>query len=406
VAPRPLPRLALALLALASLRAAAAPPAASQSALPGAPAQPAAGDVRRGAPAPVGEVPPALDALGDGDLRVVERAVAAIVAAPRDADLLFAAARACEDRLADPGRALAIYQRIVAAYPDARVANAAARRITELRPLVGAAGEHARLAAELAYLTAHADDEPAASVLARGAALSEARWPGAPRAALWLADWLRRAGRLLEAQARYAAVAARWPDTPAAHDALRGAASTALDARNWPLADALVRRLPAAEPADRGVHDDLARAVARGALRHRAYVASWLALLACTLALLASLAHTARRSAAGDRLSALRPPIEVIFLAPIAAVLIGVAFTAHRLIAPAVATITLGGTALTYLSGATLQRLRELHRPTRLRIFVHLPLCLLGILALSYIALARDNLLDLLLETVRFGPET
>lgn len=346
-----------------------------------------------------------IDALGDPDRAVVERAVGEIVTAPRDADLLFAAGRACEDRLADPGRALAIYQRVVAAYPDARVANAAARRIAELEPLVGAGGEHVRLAAELAYLTAHADDQPAAAILARASILAEAHWPGAPHAARWLADWLRRTGRLLEAQAHYAAVIARWPDTPDAHEALRGAASTAIDARDWPLAEALVRRLPTADPTDRGVHDELARTAARGALRHRAYAAAWLVLLACTIALLASLA-LALRSANRDRLSTLRPPIEVIFLAPIAAVLIGVAFTAHRLIAPAVATITLGGTALTWLSGATLARLRALHLPTRLRATLHIALCLSSIVALSYIALTRNDLLDLLLETVRFGPET
>jgi hypothetical protein len=94
-----------------------------------------------------------------------------------------------------------------------------------------------------------------------------------------------------------------------------------------------------------------------------------------------------------------------VFLAPVALVLIGVAFTAHRLIAPAVATIALGGLALTWLSGAALDRLRATGRPHRLRSIAHVVACLTGVAALGYVALIRDDLLDLLIATVRFGPE-
>ena len=86
--------------------------------------------------------------------------------------------------------------------------------------------------------------------------------------------------------------------------------------------------------------------------------------------------------------------------------LIGVAFTAHRLIAPAVALISAGGVALTWLSGSALEQLRATGRPRRLRAAGHMLACLAGVAALAYIALTRDNLLDALIETVRFGPET
>ena len=144
--------------------------------------------------------PPSIDALGAPDRRDVERAVAAITdhAAKPDAELLFAAARACEDKLDDPGRAAAIYKRIVAAFPDARVALPAARRLDALRPRLGAHGETAGLAAELAQLIARADELPAPAVLVRGAQLADGAWAGAPDAALWLASWLRRTGRLVE----------------------------------------------------------------------------------------------------------------------------------------------------------------------------------------------------------------
>jgi hypothetical protein len=95
-----------------------------------------------------------------------------------------------------------------------------------------------------------------------------------------------------------------------------------------------------------------------------------------------------------------------VFLAPVAAVLVGVAFTAHRLIAPAVAAISVGGIALAWLSGATLEQLRAHGRPHRLRGAVHALICLAAVAALAYVALTRDGLIDALIETVRFGPET
>ena len=92
-----------------------------------------------------------LEELGAADAGRVERAVAALErAGPADPDVLYVAARACETRLLDPGRAVAIYERVVAEFPAARAAAAAGRRAEELRALIGARGEHAALAAELA----------------------------------------------------------------------------------------------------------------------------------------------------------------------------------------------------------------------------------------------------------------
>jgi hypothetical protein len=347
-----------------------------------------------------------LDALSSDDRGRIERAVAA-VAAPGDADpdVLFAAARACEDKLDDPGRAVALYDRITGEHPSARVATAAARRAAALRTLIGPHGETAALARELAQLIAHADAEPAGDVIRRGDQLAGAAWPGAPRAALWLADWLRRSGRFADAGARYAAIAARWPAAPEAREALRGGAGCALDAHDWSLAEAIAARLPVVEPADRSVRDDLLAAAARGRRRARWYLAARLAIAAALAALLGSLAEAVVRSPPGTRRAALRPPIEVVYLAPVAAVLVGVAFTAHRLIAPAVAMISAGGVALTWLSGAALEQLRSRGRPRRLRAAGHMLACVAGVAALAYIALTRDNLLDALIETVRFGPE-
>jgi len=349
-----------------------------------------------------------LDALGTDDLPDLERAVAAILQLPAsesDPDVVFAAGRACEDKLGDPGRAVAIYDRIVAEHPTARVATAATRRATALREQIGPHGETAALAAELAQLIAHADAQPAAAVIQRAERLATAAWPGAPVAALWLADWLRRSGQLAEAQAHYAGVAARWPALPEARAAVRGGAGCALDAHDWALAETLANRLPLADPVDRIAREDLLAAAARGRRRDRWYAAAWIAIAGAFASLLGSLAEAVLRSPAGTRWAALRPPIEVVFLAPVALVLVGVAFTAHRLIAPAVVTISAGGVALTWLSGATIERLRARGRPRRLRSLGHVLACLAGVAALAYVALTHGGLIELLIETVRFGPE-
>jgi hypothetical protein len=346
--------------------------------------------------------------LGSGDVREIERAVGALAqASPEhaDPDALFAAARACEDKLLDPARALAIYERIIADHPDARAAVAAARRAAPLRALVGPHGETAAHAAELAQLIARADADPPATVVQRAEQLASSDWHGAPAAALWLAGWLRRSGRLAEAQARYAGIIARWPGRPEAVAALRGGAGCALDARDWSLAETLASRMLAADPTAQTERDELLGAARRGRRHDRWYTWAWLAVAAAFAALIGSLVEAAVRSPPGTRLAALRPPIEIAFLAPVTAVLIGVAFTAHRLIAPAVATIAIGGLGLTWLSGAALEQLRLRGRSYRLRSISHVIACVAAVAGLGYIAVTHGGLLDMLIETVRFGPE-
>src|SRR5688572_6520563 len=86
-----------------------------------------------------------LHAAGEADLlaklatdnpAALADAITAIERAPTTpelADVLFAAGRACEDRLHDPARALAIYERIVRDAPDAGISIAAGRRAEQLR---------------------------------------------------------------------------------------------------------------------------------------------------------------------------------------------------------------------------------------------------------------------------------
>lgn len=347
-----------------------------------------------------------VEQLGTGERAAIERAVAEIERAPAGTPsldyALFRAGQACEDTLADPARALALYERLVRELPDAGLVIAAGRRIEQLRDRVGAAGRHAREAAELAALVAGADRLAPDELDRRARALADAAWPGAPEAALWHAEWLRRSRRLADAAARFAAIAARWPGSPRALEALRGAAGTALDARAWDRAEELARRLPAIEPADRVLREELLEAAAVGRRRARGYAIAWLAVAVIACGLAASFAEALRRAPRPRRL---RAPLELLFLAPVAAVLVGVALTTHETIAPAVLIMSSGGLVLAGLSGATLDLLRAGGRPLGRRALLHAALSVAAVIALLYIALLRDDLLDLVIETVRFGPE-
>jgi hypothetical protein len=316
---------------------------------------------------------------------------------------MFAAARACEDRLHDPARAAGLYERIVRELPDARLAIPAARRAEQLREQLGAHGEFAKQASALAELIATAGSASEDAIGSRADALAHDAWPGAPDAELWLAEWLRGRGRYDAAQARYAELARRWPGSPQAMEAARDAAGCALDARDWDRAERLAGELPGGNPVEDAARAELLAAAKRGRARDLFATAAWLALALASLVLLASLADAVLRG--GRRWPSPRPPIEVMFLAPIAGVLAAVAFFTQRTIAPAVTRISLVGVALAWLSGASLDLLRARGRATRARSLVHIAACALGVLAIAYLALVRDGLLDMLVETAKNGPE-
>jgi hypothetical protein len=308
-----------------------------------------------------------------------------------DAATLYAEGRRYEDTLADPVRALALYDRVLREYPDASVAVAAEQHAARLRAEL--AGGHAQEATDFARLVAEADRLSPEDVMKRGDALAAAAWSGAPEVELWLADWLRRAGRFGAADARYANVLATWPAAPEAKRAASGRAGAAIDARAWDRARSLIDALPAALPDDVVVREDLRAALARGQSRARLSTAAWIAALLAFALLLGSLVEASLRG--GPRRPALAPPVEIWFLGPIALVLAGVAFTAHQAIAPAVLWISVAGIALAWLSGATLDLLRAPGRAWKARAIGHVVGCALGVVAVAYLALGGAGLLDL-----------
>jgi hypothetical protein len=352
----------------------------------------------------------AADSEVEGLVRRIEQAAAAPTSSAVDAaglpDALFIAARACEERLLDPARALALYDQILARFGDARVAVAAERRSAHLHAQLSASGGGRVEAQAFARLVAASDGLPLEEALRRADALAAADWPGAAEVMMWSAELERRRGALEAAMARYRRVQTRFPGTPEATLAARGLAGAAVERGEWALAEQLAKELPATQPADAITQAELLAKVAAGRRAARWFLLAQLTLVGCATLLLGSSLQIVGWARPRTWAAALwPPPLEVLFMAPVAAVMVGASFTANVAIAPAVSLISGGGLALSWLSGAGLTAARRQRREERWRGPVHITLIVVAVACLAYIAVTRSGLLDLLIATVRMGPE-
>lgn len=150
----------------------------------------------------------------------------------------------------------------------------------------------------------------------------------------------------------------------------------------------------------RAVQTQLATARQRAWLRRGLWAVIALLLVVAVVALRRAAGSLA---AAGRRL--VRPPLEAVFLVPLAGLLIIVAYRGNPLVAHAVRDIAIGGVLIAWISGTLLEaiRARHGHVPIR-RAVLHAVLALLAVGAMTYLALDRDHLLDLVTETWRGGP--
>jgi hypothetical protein len=320
-------------------------------------------------------------------------------------EALFTAAEIREEHLADPAAALALYRTIEASYPDSRTALAAARRAAALGKRIGEQQEGLEPERRFAEIRERFSDRPEAESIALTEALLREfpDWVGAPSLALWLAEVDLRAGRTDSAMRRYAAAAERYPHSEARFDALLGAGDAALRLGRTSEAESFYRRLePAGDPGRETLKREALRELERVRGRSRL---GWLAgLLAAAgiLALAGSLVAAAR--SAGRAARALwPPPSEVLYLAPVAAVLSAAAFTGYAGLGPAVTCVSIAGVAAAWLSGAGLA-LRDPGR--RLPAVIgHALAAVVIVAAVTYLAMLRFELLDAMLDTLRYGPE-
>lgn len=325
---------------------------------------------------------------------------------PQADDALFLAAELHEDELGDPGRALALYRQLLARYPDSRVALAASRRAEALAGAIEPGGEGDQaLARWRALLAGFADRGADAAIRDAEALLRDyPDWAGRPRVHLWLGQVHQREGRL-GAAARELAAARAGDDADVAFEATLAAVEVALLARDFAAADRILEEASASDPPRLRALEDARARVDLARARLRAARASLVGLAGIALLLAASL----WRSAGGARpaLRALRrPPVEAIYMAPLALLIFLLALTDHESAAPTVGLICGGGLALTWLSGAGLRAARDAPvRPRRWLALAHAVLTASGIAALVYLALYRNDLLDLVTSTLRFGPD-
>jgi tetratricopeptide (TPR) repeat protein len=152
--------------------------------------------------------------------------------------------------------------------------------------------------------------------------------------------------------------------------------------------------------ASHGLVVNLRKALDRAELRRAIRYAMW-----AVLVLLATVAIVALRRAAGSWRAALRrlarPPLEALFLLPIAGVVAAFALTGNPLISRTVIAILVAGIATSWISGAILDGQRVGLR----RAALHAALCSVAVLASVYLAVDRRYVIDFVIETWHRGHE-
>ncbi len=346
--------------------------------------------------------------LGDGDLagaRAALEALATSAPAGRWADDALAEAAGIAERQGDLAGARALWRRLLDTFPHSRLARRAAARLAELIVTGGEGGAWDATAAEhdrLVRAAAGAED-PTPHLEALGALLDRSR--GYPRwfgAALWLGDAWARIG------ARGRAIAWYQHAEAAAGDDLERFRAGLARAQVWTAAgehDRAERALRELRPPDDlarlAVADALAD-VARGRARARWALISRMVLAGAALAAVAVL-----RRRAGSWARAVGalwpPPLEVMYLAPVALVLGVVAETGNQLAARAVQLVLAGAVAITWLSGTGLELARRRGGAMRGVVVAHALVAGAAIVALVYVAVMQEQLIDLLIETWHRG---
>jgi len=346
--------------------------------------------------------------LAAGDLEGAQAAFEAVNAMdPRGpwADDALSEAAEIAERRNDLATARRLWRRVVDEYPSSRQVRRARVRVAALEHAIGAGGQWLAVAQEHERILAAAvtKSDPTHEVHALTELLdAHPGYPRAHEARMWIGNtWLRlgfpRRAAIAYRDAR--AVAAdgdeRWRAGKALADALRAGGNLDAAEREY---RAL---LGTADPlSDRVVAGELEQVDTLRA-RARLTVLAWIA-LAGALGFL--LVH-AWRAAGGVRAAAralARPPLEVWYFLPPAAVLFAVALTGNYLIARAVRSILVGGLAITWLTGASLAAAR----PRRATVVAaHVGAALIAVAAVCYLAIVGDQLIDLLRETWQHGPE-
>ena len=340
----------------------------------------------------------ALEARGDyaGAATALERLGHDLPADSFAADALFEAAVVAEERLSDPARARRLYEEVAAKYPTSRLSRRARTRadflgqslatgeapLREYDAIVGSAGAHANADARARMerlLAAHAD------------------FALADRALFWLGQAYLDAHDESRADAAFVACETRFAASEFAPRCKKARADLLLGHGHPFAARALYRELSASR-------DPLARSSgAEGLADSLLWLTRSVGVAVATIYLLLFFALQLRTIRPLRRLQTL--PTELLYYAPVAFLFVLAALTENRLIGVATAILAVGGGLIVWLSAAGLPARLErgaMGRGERWRRAIGLAA---AVVCLMFLAVQTTGLTDLVIETLKWGPE-
>ncbi len=340
----------------------------------------------------------ASEARGDyaGAAAALERLGHELPADSFAADALFEAAVVAEERLSDPARARRLYEEVAAKYPTSRLSRRARTRadflgqslatgeapLREYDAIIGSAGAHANADARARMerlLAAHAD------------------FALADRALFWLGQAYLDAHDEPRANAAFVACETRFAATEFAPRCKKARADLLLGHGHPFAARALYRQLSASA-------DPLARSSgAEGLADSLLWIARSAGVTVATIYLLLFFALQLRAIRPLRRL--LTWPTELLYYAPVALLFVLAALTENRLIGAATAILAVGGGLIVWLSAAGLPARLErgpMSRGERWRRALALAA---AVVCLMFLAVQTTGLTDLVVETLKWGPE-
>jgi TolA-binding protein len=305
-------------------------------------------------------------------------------------DALFEAAVVAEERLHDPARAARLYDEVATRFPQSRLTRRARTRADFLRSSLRTGEAPLR---EYQDIVAQASRAPAAAAARMERLLADhPDFALADRALYWLGTAYVELGRLDAAEARLADVERRFPGSDWAARAAKARGDLTLRRGHPYRARAIFAELAHAS-------DPIARAAGRegldavqGALRRAAALAASLVYLAAFVGVHAWRLRGRRRAAI---------PVELIYYGPVALLFVIAAATENSAIGWATLGIAVGGALIIWLAGA-LGVEPSVSVGARL---ARAAATALAVLALMVVVVQSTGLTDLILETLRSGPE-
>lgn len=352
---------------------------------------------RAATPTPV-EFDGAMKALLAGDLAGAQRGFEAVAAGTDVAwadDGLREAARVAELR-GRYGEAQAHYRALIARFPESAYVRHAEARLGYLARIVGddAAFSAAQAEREALMQQAARLEDPAPALIALEELLRrEPQLPAWADAARWLGEqWLQQ-GDIERGLAWFRALAAHPGENAGART--RALASALVQVGRLGEAANLIASLDAGgDITQRAAIAELRRklASAQRQQRWRAVAMAWLAGFALVV-----VGYVLRRGARGWR-ERLAPDLAVAYMVPIGAALVAMSYSRQPMVAAATLWIVIGATLLTWLLGCALRT-----RPRRAVALAIIGGAVLASVALVYVAVTQDRLIDMLIETWRYG---